>query len=158
MPAKSSQLQIRVSVAQKTRLRQLARAAGQDLSTYVLARALPEIGLRIEVAIRALRDANNAGFGFAAFGAILVRLSAAELGAAIVAIDLAGLTPFVQNYVAAMVEHACGNAGIAPPEWTNNIAPLDNPWFATPLKSLRLHLLTNSPAAFRRRKVFDAAQ
>ncbi len=39
--AKSHQLQIRVSAGQKAALRRQARRAGLDMSTYVLARALP---------------------------------------------------------------------------------------------------------------------
>jgi hypothetical protein len=34
------------------------------------------------------------------------------------------------------------------------VKPLERPWFASSLKSLRLHLLTASPPPFRRRNLF----
>ena len=56
MPGKSLQLQIRVTSDQKARLRQLARWAGQDVSTWVLARALPEPRTRFHETVHALRS------------------------------------------------------------------------------------------------------
>ncbi len=66
----------------------------------------------------------------------------------------ADLPPFEANYLAAMIEYVAGLKGLVPPRWTKGIAPLDRPWFASSLKSLRLHLLTNSPPPFRRRNLF----
>jgi len=65
-----------------------------------------------------------------------------------------GLTPYLGNYVAAMVEYACAQHGVAPPAWTRAIAPLTEPVFGSALMSLRLYLLTHSPAPFRRRNIF----
>ena len=62
--------------------------------------------------------------------------------------------PFEANYLAATVEHAAAIKGVAPPRWTVTVEPLDAPWFASCLKSLRLHLLTHSPPPFRRRNLF----
>ncbi len=64
------------------------------------------------------------------------------------------LPPFEANYLAAMVEYAAGLQGTVPPAWTRDIPPLEKPWFATSLKSLRLYLLINSPPPFRRRNLF----
>ena len=64
------------------------------------------------------------------------------------------LSPFRANYLCGMVEYAAGLKGVRPPSWTADVAPLKEPWFGTDLKSLRLHLLTNSPAPFRRRNIF----
>ena len=64
------------------------------------------------------------------------------------------LSPFRANYLCGMVEYAAGLKGVLPPSWTADVAPLKEPWFGTDLKSLRLHLLTNSPAPFRRRNIF----
>lgn len=63
MSTKSQQLQIRVTPGQKAQLKRLARGAGQDVSGYVLARALPEARLRFGEIIRALRD--REGYRFA---------------------------------------------------------------------------------------------
>lgn len=64
------------------------------------------------------------------------------------------LPPFEANYLAAMIEHAAGLQEAVPPAWTTEIPPLEKPWFATSLKSLRLYLLTDSPPPFRRRNLF----
>ena len=53
-----------------------------------------------------------------------------------------------------MVEYACARAGTPPPAWAGAIAPLAEPVFGSGLTSLRLHLLTRSPAPFRRRNIF----
>ena len=53
MPARTSQLQIRVSPQQKAMLRQRARAAGLGMSAYVLSRALESPSDRITPLIRA---------------------------------------------------------------------------------------------------------
>jgi hypothetical protein len=60
----------------------------------------------------------------------------------------------VANQIAAMVETASTRAGVRPPSWTEEIPPLDTPWFASTLMSLRVHLLCNSPPAYRRRNLF----
>jgi hypothetical protein len=84
----------------------------------------------------------------------LVSRDSAQLGYAFDTLDLSGLAPFEANYVAAMIETACKNRDIAPPTWLSNIPPLADPWFATGLKSLRVHLLTASPPPFRRRNLY----
>jgi hypothetical protein len=43
---------------------------------------------------------------------------------------------------------------VAVPEWTRSIPLLVEPVFGSDLKSLRLHLLTNSPPPFRSRNIF----
>jgi hypothetical protein len=65
-----------------------------------------------------------------------------------------GLTPFLINYITAMVERACVQRGIAAPAWTRTVAPLTEPVFGSALESLRLHLLTHSPPPFRFRNIF----
>jgi hypothetical protein len=77
---------------------------------------------------------------------------------AVASADLGGVPPWLANYVAALVEQAASRAGIAPPPWVREIEPLVEPRFATPLASLREHLLRASPVPFKRRGLFvDAA-
>lgn len=158
MVTKSKQLQIRVTPREKATLKRLAAAAGQDLSSYVLSRALPRPALEFERLIRALgrhcRDGDERRLALAALNDLLAGLSPVELRDAIGDVDLAGLSPFLRNYVAAMVEQAAHAAGVSPPAWTRSVAPLDAPWFATPLPGLRLHLLESSPVPFKRRNLF----
>jgi hypothetical protein len=64
------------------------------------------------------------------------------------------LSPYLANYVAAMVELACARRAIAVPAWTRPIEPLQDPSFGSSLPNLRHYLLTHSPAPFRRRNIF----
>ena len=71
--------------------------------------------------------------------------------------DLRGLSRYVQNYVAAMIELAAHQKGVAAPGWVREVPPLEEPHFATALGGLRLHLLQVSPVPFKRRNIFVPA-
>ena len=158
MGSKSEHVQIRVTPRQKAALRRLAEAAGQDMSSYVLARALPVAETRFGELVALLAEEPERRYALAELNDLLSALAADELGEAVVHADLAGLPGLIQNYVAAMVEQACWLKGVRPPSWTVRIDPLEAPYFAVPLKSLRLHLLAASPVPFKRRNIFvDAA-
>ncbi len=68
--------------------------------------------------------------------------------------DLARLSPYLRNYVAAMVELAAQQQDVRPPAWVRDVEPLETPHFATPLAGLRLHLLRMAPVPFKRRNIF----
>jgi uncharacterized protein (DUF1778 family) len=155
MPAatKSGQMQIRVSPAQKAAIRSAARRAGLDMSAYVLARLLPAPARRFQDLTGACADSRDARFALAELNSWLASLGAGELQEA-VASPPPRLTPFLANYIAAMTEVACAKNDIAPPSWLRAIAPLAEPVFGSSLMSLRLYLLTHSPAPFRRRNIF----
>ena len=85
---------------------------------------------------------------------MLSSCTAAELRQAVAAAPPATLPPFLANYVAAMTETACNRRGLPLPAWTGKIEALPEPVFGSALASLRLHLLTHSPAPFRRRNIF----
>jgi hypothetical protein len=153
-PSKLSQLQIRVSEAQKSAIRRAAERAGMDMSTYVLSRVLSAPAREFQDAVKGLKGPTAPAFALAEINALLSRLSATELGHSIAAAPEVRLSPFLANYVAAMVEAACQKRGIPVPAWTREVAPLNEPVFGSELRSLRLHLLTHSPAAFRSRNIF----
>src|SRR6185437_16257005 len=81
-------------------------------------------------------------------------LSASELREAIASHPEAPLSAYVSNYVAALIETVCAARTVPVPAWARSVAPLSEPIFGAELKSLRLHLLTQSPPAFRRRNLF----
>jgi hypothetical protein len=81
-------------------------------------------------------------------------LAPIEFRAAVQDVPLHTLSPFLQSYVAAMVEVAAGLKGQTSPPWTARAEGLDEPHFATPLKSVRLHLLQSAPVPFKRRNLF----
>ena len=154
MAAKTDQLQIRVTREQKSALRRLARRAGMDLSSYVLARALPPATDRWRQLLERLADPEERSYALAAINDLLASLGATELATTVAATDLSGLSPDLRNHLAAMVEHVAHRHGIEPPGWTREVEPSDTPRFATPLRNLRLYLLRSTPVAFKRRNIF----
>jgi hypothetical protein len=154
MSTKSSQIQIRVSAREKAALEAFARRAGQSVSAYVLSRALPAARVRFGELMRALADEGERRFSLAELNDLLTGLAPMELREAVADPDLTGLSPYLQNYVAAMVELAAERKGVAPPSWTREVPPLEDPVFATDFPGLRLHLLRSAPVAFKRRNIF----
>lgn len=154
MTSKSQQLQIRVTPAQKNALKRLARLAGQDVSAYVLSRLLPPAGERVQELVDALRRDEAPRYALAELNDVLTGLAPAELPGAVADVDLGGLEPLLQNYVAAMVEQASQHKGVAPPAWVRDVPPLDEPYFPVPYRSLRAHLLRTAPVPFKRRNIF----
>jgi len=152
--AKTSQLQVRVSPRQKAELGRRARAAGRDLSSYVLERVLPAAGARFVELVRSLSHRPFDSFLFAELHDLLQSLGTAEFEMAVEYAPAGGLDERSANQLAAMIETRAARLGVRPPDWVNSIRALRHPWFPTELLSLRVHLLCNSPAAFRRRNLF----
>lgn len=152
--AKSSQLQVRVSADQKVAIVRAAKQAGLDMSAYVLSRVLPVADSRFETLCAACRDPAQARFALAELNSWLADLGPGQLPGAVASEPPANLDAFHRNYIAAMLEYTCEREGVAPPAWTRAISPLTRPAFGSELLSLRLHLLTHSPAPFRRRNIF----
>jgi len=154
MATKSEQLQIRVTREQKLALKQLARRAGVDVSSYVLSRALPEARSRIAEVLPALRQQRDYRYALAELNDLLSGLTSAQFEDAVADLEIEGLSAFLQNYVAAMVEHAANRKGTAPPKWVHSVVPLEEPYFAVSFARLRPHLLRSAPVAFKRRNIF----
>jgi hypothetical protein len=156
MTRKSQQLQIRVTPEEKAAVKRLARGAGQDVSSYILGRVLPAASLRFGEIVLALRDTDDERFELAELNDLLAELTSAQLPEAVASAlpELLDLSPLLQNYIAAMVDQACDARGVAPPGWVRVVPPLDEPYFATSLPSLRLHLLRAAPVPFKRRNIF----
>lgn len=154
MGTKSSQIQIRVSPEQKAALERLAREAGQSVSAYLLSRALPRARIRFGELLRDLARGEDRRFVLAEIHDLLSVLAPMELGPAVDRAEIDSLSPYLQNYVAAMVELAAQQKGVAPPAWAGEVQPLAEPAFASDLPGLRLHLLRSAPIAFKRRNLF----
>ena len=152
---KTQQLQIRVSAEQKAQIKARAELAGEDVSKWVLRQVLPPMQDEFQRLSNALASSTtDRSYALAELHDFLKGLSAKALTQAVQAPPEGTLDPFEANYIAAMVEYACIAKAAEQPEWIRNVEPLPNPWFASALQSLRLHLLTQSPAAFRRRNLF----
>lgn len=153
MATKSAQLQIRVTPQQKALLKRQARAAGQELSAYVLARALPPAQGRFDRLAAGLAT-EAARFVLAELHDFLAECPPMLFADAVANPPPHGLSAYLRNYLAAMVEEAAVRKQLPPPGWTRRLAPLATPHFATPLASLRLHLLRSAPVPFKRRNIF----
>jgi uncharacterized protein (DUF1778 family) len=154
MANRTQQLQIRVTPQQKAALKRQARAAGQDVSSYVLSRVVPESHDRFASLLRALKTEADHRYALAELNDFLDTCPPLTFTQAVALADLGDLSAYLQNYVAAMVEQAAQAKGATPPDWTRDIAPLTTPRFATSLKSLRMHLLESAPVPFKRRNIF----
>ena len=151
---RSTQLQIRVTPAEKAEIARAARRAGIGMSEYVLAMALPSQVAQWQEHLRQLVRSGGAKIALAGLSTWLAGLGARELPGAIEAPPPRELAEFHANYVAAMAELSCAARGVDAPAWTRGVPPLARPAFASELASLRLHLLAHSPAPFRRRNLF----
>jgi hypothetical protein len=154
MSAKTEHLQIRVTPRQKAVLRRHAAAAGRDVSSYVLSRLVPAEPDRFAGILRDLATDADRRFAFAELSDFLHACAPVEFAEAVAEARLGSLSSYVQNYVAAMVEQAADQKSVAPPAWVRDVAPLETPHFATPLRSLRMHLLRSAPVPFKRRNIF----
>jgi hypothetical protein len=151
---KIAQLQIRVSAADKATILSAAKRAGMDMSAYVLSRVLSAPAARFQECIAACSRQESPRFALAEMNALLSALTPPEMRDAVAAPPSVGLPPFLANYIAAMVEYGCARCLLPAPSWTRTVPPLREPVFGSSLDSLRLHLLTHSPAPFRQRNIF----
>lgn len=151
---KTEFLQIRVTREQKATLKQRAKSAGQGMSAFVLERLMPVQSERFHDLMSALVHGEESSYAIAELNDLLSNLSSVEWSEAVSEPPPAALSPYLANYVAAMVEQAAEAKGVAPPAWVAEIEPLKEPHFATTLSGLRLHLLAQSPVPFRRRNLF----
>jgi mobilization protein NikA len=154
MPPKTAQMQIRVTAAEKTAIQRAASRAGMDMSAYVLSKVLSVPAALFRECVADCADAVSPRLALAELNSLLASLTAGELRDAIAAQPPSALSPFVGNYIAAMVECICARRGVAVPGWTRAIAPLPQPVFGSDLQSLRFHLLTHAPPPFRSRNIF----
>jgi hypothetical protein len=151
---KKAQLQIRVTKAEKVAIHQAATRAGMDMSAYVLSRVLSIPAVRFQECVAGCASEASSRFALAELNSLLSELTPGETRDAVATPPSVALTPFLANYVAALVEYGCARCSLAPPAWTRSVMPLEEPAFGTSLQSLRLHLLTHSPAPFRLRNIF----
>jgi len=151
---KTSQIQLRVTPAEKKELTRRARAEGMDLSSWMLGRLVPPARARLQQLVQTLAKGNAPSFVFASIHDLLADLQRGDFDGVTGELALGGLEPFRANYLAAMVEAVAARLRTAPPAWVRQVEPLEVPWFASSLASMRLHLLSSSPPPFRARNLF----
>lgn len=155
MGARTSQLQIRVTPAEKAVLKRLADAAGESVSSYVLGRALPSSELELIGLYRRLTETGvDHSVTLVELESVLERLPGSDFGESVPPPGSEGISVLLLNCVAAMVEAAAHRKGVDPPGWTAQTPPLTQPHFGWALRSLRPHQIRLSPVAFKRRNIF----
>jgi hypothetical protein len=110
--------------------------------------------MKFQALVRNLSVAEVPQFALAELNDFLAQVGDREFLTAVASLPEAELSQFQISYLAAMVEYAAYSRGLSCPQWTAGIAGLETPYFASSLRSLRLHLLVSSPPPFRRRNIF----
>lgn len=124
------------------------------MSKWPHSQALPSGADRFQVLCVDLAVAEEPSFLLAELNDLLMGFNGRDFRAAVAVAPEVKLPAFEAAYVAAMVECAAQRKRVPPPSWTRAVPALEQPWFASSLSSLRLHLLTASPPPFRRRNLF----
>ncbi len=151
---KTAQLQIRVSPDQKRKLKQLARAASMDVSTWVLRHILPDEADRFQELVTGLVEGPHPKFALAELADFLRGLPTGAFRRAVALAPRVRLDAQTLNHLAGAIELAAHRRDQAPPAWTRDVRIAATPSFGSALTSVRLHLLTQSPVALRRRNLF----
>lgn len=154
MASKSEQLQIRVTADQKRALKRLAREAGMDVSAWVLGQVLPPEADRFQALAARVADPAARRHALAELADWLRTLPPGGFRRAVARPPSVALDAESLNYLAGAIERAASRRGLAPPTWTADVPAPRAPLFGSNLASVRLHLLTRSPVALRRRNVF----
>ena len=154
MSAKTAQLQIRVTPEQKRRLKRLARDASMDMSEWVLSRVLPGEADRFQELAAPLSQAKEGRYAFAELADFLRPLEGVAFARAVAHAPTVSLDPNTANHLAGAIELAASRRGQKTPDWVATIPSAGVPRFGSQLESVRLHLLTQSPVALRRRNLF----
>jgi len=152
--SKSLQIQIRVSPQEKASIIRYAKRANMGISQWVLGQLLPPGQKVFQGLVDQLKAESNPKYVLAEIHDMLSGASADEFELMVAQPPESGLTDYLANYVAAMIEYTAIHKGRNAPIWTGKVPPLKIPVFGSDLKSLQLYLLTHSPPPFRRRNIF----
>lgn len=152
---KNSQLQIRVSEAQKKSIQQAAGLENRDISSWVLGKLFKSFRVQFLEKINLLFEKpSERKYLLADLADFLTHLDSEGLREVLQTAWFAHQDPFLSNYIAAMLEFCAHQHQIPSGNTLSAIEPLNRPYFGTDLKNLRLYLLQASPPPFRARNIF----
>ena len=154
---KTSHIQLRVSLHEKTVIRKAAARAGLNMSEWILSHLFLKSRVKFLSILKTLKLAGETSerpYVLHELNAFLQGLNGPQLSETVAEEHEISLPEFLDNYVAAMVEKACLNKNCQAPIWLARRTGLKTPYFGSDLASLRLFLLCNSPAPFRKRNIF----
>jgi hypothetical protein len=149
---KTKQLQIRVSAEEHQQIRELAEEYDMTISEFVLEKALPSVKDRFQNLTEGILADRT--YALAELNDLFSRFSPEQFSLAVEDPPTTHLSEFEANYLAAMIEITSERKGVPPPSWVKEIKPLRDPYFASSLTGLRLHLLRNAPPPFKSRNLF----
>lgn len=125
-----------------------------NMSDWILTKAFPTAQMGFQDLLAEIAASASPSFAFAELLELIGPLGADEFESAVSELPEVGLDRYWKNYLAATVEHAAAMKRAKAPSWTRDVIPLEEPAFGSPLESLKLHLLVNSPPAFIKRNIF----
>ena len=152
--SKLLQLQIRISPAEKAAIQRAANRANMGMSEWVLSQILPASMRRFHELVVQLKRAKDKSYVLAELNDLFQAASQREFEQMVMQPPKTRLSPYWENYLAAMIEEVANAKETFAPAWVCEIEPLENSVFGSDLMGLRLYLLLHSPPAFRRRNIF----
>ncbi|PCI64572.1 MAG: hypothetical protein COB38_12570 [Gammaproteobacteria bacterium] len=152
--AKDEFLQIRLSSKQKESIRNAAKMANADMSSWILSKVLNSQSDDFLKVIEKLVSSQQQSYIYAEIHDLLMKCDHNIFGETVKLPPTAQLNSFQLNYITAMVEHRAMQLSEKTPNWCSEINSLKKPHFGSNLKCLKLYLLLNSPLAFRKRNIF----
>jgi len=150
---KSEYIQIRVSKQEKQLIKSSAQLAGLDMSSWILDCALNNENKRFSTILNKFAKEEQT-FVLAELHDFLCGLNRKNFEPAVYLKPTVSLSNFHINYIIAMIVFRANQLNSTPPKWISDFPILEKPHFGSNLKSLRLHLLINSPVAFKQRNIF----
>ena len=151
---KISQLQIRVTQEEKQAIQLAAKKVNMGMSEFVLDKVFSQDQSRFQKLMKQLKASKEKTYILAEIHDLFMKVTTSEFEQMIRMPPIVRLSPYWENYIAAMIEHTAHQKEVTTPAWLHEIEPLDHPHFGSDLKSLRLYLLTHSPSSFRNRNIF----
>jgi uncharacterized protein (DUF1778 family) len=154
---KTTQVQIRLSFEQKESIRLAAERAGLDMSQWILSKIFSQPKARlldILTQLKSVQHNKERSYVLNDFNAFLSSLDAQSLHDACGEDHKIKLDDLMANYVAAMIERAYFVKNLPSPKWLAEFDGVAEPFFASSIQAVRMHLLISSPPSFRRRNLF----
>ncbi len=151
---RSKFLQFRVSAQEKRVIAKYAQKAGLDMTSWVKRQLFSSNVRQYFDLLEAILNQKMTREALAHLNDFLYQLNKKEFIEVVQDPPEPFENTFQGNYIAAMVEMAANQKKIKTPSWTLKYEGLEDPYFASDMQKLRLHLLISSPSPFRKRNIF----
>lgn len=151
---KSETIQIRVSKAEKEKLKKLSQVHKMCVSEFILSNLLTDISAyEVRQLYELIAKGENRVLSLFNLRNKLKKISPAFWDGA-VGIVPDFLDPFSLAYVASTIEELSYIRGLSYPEWCTGIKALSEPYIGSDQETMNFYILVNSPVPFKRRNIF----